>query len=318
MKYQEPIFFEPVFQQRIWGGKKLNVLFGYEIPTDKTGEAWVISAHKGGTSIVANGPLQGQNLLEVWHAHPSLFGKVNPSGDFPLLVKVLDANDDLSVQVHPDDDYARQVEGEQNGKSECWYVLNCEPASEIIIGHRAESDEDFRRRVASGNWDELLNRIKVEKGDFFYVPSGTVHAIGQGIVMLEIQQSSDVTYRLYDYDRKDSDGNSRELHIQSAIEVITYPHSSMILKKVEETIDDLVCSQLMKEKCFTVYHWKLNGKVTTPLLVDYLLVSVISGKGEIIVNKSAYPISAGDHLIIPATLEHYEIEGNLEIIASHT
>src|SRR5699024_6882334 len=145
MQYKEPIFLEPAFQERIWGGKKLHQLYGYDIPNHQTGEAWVISAHKNGPSNIKNGNLAGKTLLEAWQEYPSLFGKKSTEEDFPLLVKILDANDNLSVQVHPDDEYARKVENEPYGKTECWYVLSCENDSEIVFGHRAESKESFQQ-----------------------------------------------------------------------------------------------------------------------------------------------------------------------------
>ncbi|WP_172371748.1 mannose-6-phosphate isomerase, class I [Sporosarcina jiandibaonis] len=315
--YQEPIFLEPAFKKRIWGGNKLQTLFGYAIPNDLTGEAWVISAHRNGPSIIKNGLLQGDSLVQAWLEHPLLFGKETTEGDFPLLVKILDANDNLSVQVHPDDEYARKVEDEPYGKTECWYVLDCEQGSEIIFGHHADSQEDFKRKVDASEWDDLLVRVPVKKGDFFYVPSGTIHAIGKGIVILEIQQSSDITYRVYDYDRKDAEGNARDLHIQPALDVTNYPHSSDSLKKVEKTIDDLVTTQLAKEQYFTVYHWKLTGNVLTPLRANYLLVSVVNGRGEITVNDRSFPLKKGDNFIFPGTITSYEIEGDLEMIVSH-
>lgn len=315
--YQEPIFLAPVFQERIWGGDKLKTLFGYATPNELTGEAWVISAHKNGPSTIKNGPLQGQSLAQTWSEHPTLFGKEKTEGDFPLLVKILDANDNLSVQVHPNDDYAQRVEGEPYGKTECWYVLDCEPDSEIIFGHRAETQEDFKRRVDAGEWDDLLMSVPVKKGDFYYVPSGTIHAIGKGIVILEIQQSSDITYRVYDYDRKDDAGQTRELHIQSAIEVTNYPHTSQAPEKVEETVGDLVTTRLVKEQYFTVYDWKLNGKVTTPLQADYLLVSVVNGTGKITVDGRSFPLEKGDNFMLPATITSYEMDGNLEMLVSH-
>jgi len=315
--YKEPIFLEPVFQDRIWGGNKLKTLFDYDIPNDHTGEAWVISAHKNGPSQVQNGPLKGQHLLNVWNEHPSLFGRKTVDGEFPLLVKILDANDNLSVQVHPDDTYAQEVEGEPYGKTECWYVLDCEEDSEIIYGHNAQSADEFQQKVDAGKWDELLGKVKVNKGDFFYVPSGTIHAIGKGIVILEIQQSSDITYRVYDYDRKDDAGNPRDLHISSAIEVTNYPHVSDQYQQKTEKIANLDCTQLIKEDYFTVYHWNLDGEVSTPLAVDYLLVSVIDGAGEIIVSDQHYPIKKGDHFIIPTTVEEYKITGKMDLVVAH-
>lgn len=315
--YEEPIFLEPVFQDRIWGGKKLHTLFGYDIPSDKTGEAWVISAHEKGPSIIANGLLKGRNLLEAWNENPTLFGKKQRSGDFPLLVKILDANESLSVQVHPDAGYAQEMENVPCGKAECWYVLDCETNSQIILGHRAESREDFRKRVDAEQWDELLLPVPVKKGDFFYIPSGTVHAIGNGIMVLEIQQSSDITYRVYDYGRKTREGKTRELHIQSAIDVINFPHHSVRLSQNAMNRGDLASTQLIKELYFTVYHWDIKGKVETPLKMDYLLVSVIDGSGEISVNGKTFPLAKGSHFILPAMVESYGIEGDLELMVTH-
>lgn len=315
--HEEPIFLEPVFQDRIWGGRKLNTLFGYDIPSDKTGEAWVISAHKKGPSIIANGSLKGKSLLEAWNEIPLLFGKEQASGDFPLLVKILDANESLSVQVHPDTDYAKEMENTPYGKAECWYVLDCEPDSQIILGHRAESQEDFRKRVDEAQWDELLLPIPVEKGDFFYIPSGTVHAIGKGIVVLEIQQSSDITYRVFDYNRITDEGGARELHLQSAIDVINFPHHPVYPPKIAVYDGDLASTQLIKETFFTVYHWKIKGEVKTPLKMDYLLISVIAGAGEISVNGQSFLLGKGTHFVLPSTVDSYGITGNLELMVTH-
>ncbi|UJF26652.1 mannose-6-phosphate isomerase, class I [Planococcus sp. 107-1] len=317
LMHPEPIFLEPVFHERIWGGRKLQTLFGYPIPSGETGEAWVIAAHKNGSSKIAAGPLKGRSLLEVWNDYPGLFGKASSAGDFPLLVKILDAHDDLSVQVHPDDEYAKRAEKEPFGKNECWYVLDCEKNSYVVFGHRAESKEDFKRRVEEEEWDDLLIRVEVEKGDFFYVPSGTVHAVGKGNVILEIQQSSDITYRVYDYGRKDADGNTRELHLQSAVDVIKFPHCSPAPRAVEEKSGNLVIRQLIQETYFTVYHWQVDGKAPIPMAADYLLLNVISGAGMISGSECSFPIAKGDHLILPASIEAYSIEGELEIIVSH-
>lgn len=315
--YQEPIFLEPVFQERIWGGNKLTELFGYEIPSDKTGEAWVISAHENGPTIVSNGPLTGENLLEVWKEYPNLFGKKSSNQEFPLLIKIIDANDNLSVQVHPDDAYAQNVVGEPYGKTECWYILDCEKEAEIIYGHQAQSREDFRQMVDAGEWCELLKRIPVKKGDFFYVPSGTIHAIGKGIVLLETQQSSDITYRVYDYDRVDAEGKTRDLHVEAAIDVINFSDQAKETQELEQVMDDLHSTQLINDKYFTVYHWQLNGKVAKPLEVDYLLVSVINGKGAINIGQRSFEISKGDNFGIPATVKNYDLKGDIDLIVSH-
>lgn len=311
------IFLAPAFQERIWGGAKLKSMYGYDIPNDHTGEAWVISAHEHGPSTIMNGPLKGKTLRTAWADYPVIFGRDSAMREFPLLIKIIDANERLSVQVHPGDAYAHEVEHEPYGKTECWYVLACEDNSEIIYGHQAQSREEFKRYLATGEWDELLTRVNVKQGDFFYVPSGTIHAIGSGIVILEIQQSSDITYRLYDYDRIDAEGNTRELHIESALNVINYPHISNLLAKVEEKIGDLKRVQLVKDRYFTVDHWVVHGEVTRTMAADYQLVSVIQGKGKVTVQEQTYSLQKGDHFILPATIKNYTLSGALELIVAY-
>lgn len=219
----EPYFLKPVFHEKIWGGTKLHDDFGYDIPSDHTGECWAISAHPHGPATVENGPYAGMTLDQVWAQHRDVFG--NAKGDvFPLLTKILDASEDLSVQVHPDDAYAAEHEHEL-GKTECWYVIAAEPGATMIYGHHAKTREQLAEWINNGEWDKLLRRVPVKAGDFLYVPSGTIHAVGKGIMVLETQQSSDTTYRLYDWDRVDkTTGKKRELHLQQSIDTTNVPH----------------------------------------------------------------------------------------------
>lgn len=317
--YNEPIFLKPVFQERIWGGQKLKTEYHYQIPYEHTGEAWVISAHRNGPSMIANGPLAGKTLADAWEDHGELFNKkAGNDEDYPLLVKILDANDNLSVQVHPDDTFAREVEGQPYGKTECWYVLSAEPDAEIILGHHAKSQQELDDMLDKGQWDELLKRVKVRKGDFIYVPSGTIHAIGKGIVILETQQSSDITYRVYDYGRVDAKGQKRELHLDRAKEVTTVPHQQAAINQSEEKKTDLSKKTLVEETYFTVYHWELNGEVTESLTHDFLQVSVIQGKATITVDDKPFAIEKGSHFILPSTVKKYELSGSATLIVSHT
>lgn len=316
--YKEPVFLKPVFQERIWGGGKLQELFNYDIPSQTTGEAWVISAHENGPSIVMNGELQGKSLVDVWRNYPQLFGFETTDSDFPLLVKILDANDQLSVQVHPDDHYAKELAQKPYGKTECWYILDCEENAEIIIGHQAQSREEFQQLVTKGEWQKLFQSIKVKKGDFVYVPSGTLHSIGKGIVILETQQSSDITFRLYDYDRVDPEGKKRELHLEEAMAVMTCPHQQVIQDNLKQQLNNLESTRLIEGEYFTVYHWILGGKVEVPLTTGFLLVSVINGSGQIVTEESVSTVKKGDNFIVPATIGEYFIDGNLEMIVSHT
>jgi mannose-6-phosphate isomerase len=317
--YKEPIFLQPIFQERIWGGQKLKTEFNYEIPYEQTGEAWVISAHPNGPSIIKNGPLEGKTLADAWNEHGELFNKeADNNEEYPLLVKVLDANNDLSVQVHPNDQFAREVEGQPYGKTECWYVLSAEPEAELILGHHAQTREELEQMIDNGKWDDLLKKEKVQAGDFVYVPSGTIHAIGKGIVILETQQSSDITYRVYDYDRTDANGNKRELHLDRSKEVTTVPHQPADTDQQTEVSGDLTMKKLVEEKYFTVYHWNLNGKTTQKLTNDFLQVSVIAGSGEITIGGKKFLIEKGSHFILPYGVGEYELSGEAEFIVSHT
>ncbi|ENH95949.1 mannose-6-phosphate isomerase [Gracilibacillus halophilus YIM-C55.5] len=316
--YQEPIFLEPIFKERIWGGQKLHTEFQYSIPYDKTGEAWVISAHENGPSKITNGPLKGQTLRDAWQNHGELFSQPQkPTEEYPLLVKILDANDDLSVQVHPDDHYASEVANESYGKTECWYVLNAEEDAELIIGHHAQTREELEQLIDRGNWDHLLRRINVQPGDFVYVPSGTIHAIGKGIVILETQQSSDITYRVYDYDRTDAQGNKRKLHLEQAKEVTTVPHETPQLNQTERVKEGFIEKKLVEEAYFSVYHWTLNGSIEQTRTEDFLQVSVIQGEATVIVDEVTYNIEKGDHFIIPATISQFSLQGKAEFIVSY-
>lgn len=311
----EPLFLQSVMHEKIWGGTKLRDEFGYEIPSDKVGEYWAISAHPHGVSTIKNGRFAGTGLDQLYAEHRELFGN-SSEPVFPLLTKILDANDWLSVQVHPDDHYAMEHEGEL-GKTECWYVIAAEEGAEIIYGHNAKSREELRQQIEKKEWDKLLTKVPVKAGDFFYVPSGTMHAIGSGILILETQQSSDTTYRVYDFDRKDAKGNLRELHLEKSIDVLNIgaPANS---RPVTLKADDLTSTLLVASDFFAVYKWEVSGKVDIEKTAAYLLVSVLAGRGVLTVDGETYPIAKGDHFILPSDVEAWTFEGqDLEMIVSH-
>lgn len=312
---KEPLFLEPIFQERIWGGTALKDQFGYEIPSAHTGECWAISAHPNGPSTVKNGIFAGKTLIELWKEQPALFGNY-PSDVFPLLTKILDANADLSVQVHPDDAYAKVHENGELGKTECWYVVTCKEDAEIVFGHTAKTKEEFVQQINDGNWSELLSTVKIQPGDFFYVPSGTIHAIGEGTVILETQQSSDTTYRLYDYDRVGQDGQLRELHIDQSIAVSTIPHQDTNTTPEEKNIPGAVIKKFVEAEYFTVYKWDVKGQATFNGST-FLLASVIDGEGALTVNGQTYSIQKGDHFILPENIGEFQIEGETSLIVSH-
>ncbi|AFM69408.1 mannose-6-phosphate isomerase, class I [Enterococcus hirae] len=311
---QEPMFLKPVFQEKIWGGSRLRSVFGFDIPNDKIGEDWAISAHPHGVSVVENGEYQGQKLDELWQNHKELFG--NPTElVFPLLIKILDAEDELSVQVHPDDAYGMKHEGEL-GKTECWYIIDAEPGAEIIYGHHAKTREELAEMIQEGRWDDLLKKVPVKKGDFFYVPSGTIHAIGKGIMILETQQSSDTTYRVYDYDRKDANGNTRELHIQQSIDVTTVPAITPQIQMKEVRKGNSSIVTYLETEFFNVYEWDIKGITSFKKQAPYTLATVIDGAGELVVNEKIYPLTKGASFILPNDVTEWTVQGELSIIAS--
>ena len=235
-----------------------------------------------------------------------------------MLTKILDANADLSVQVHPEDEYAKIHENGDLGKTECWYILDCKEGADMIFGHNAKTKEELIQQINDGKWNELLRRVKIKPGDFFYVPSGTIHALCEGTLVLETQQSSDTTYRVYDYDRRDTEGNLRELHLEKAIDVTTVPHQETgVTPKVEER-ENATVTTFVESEFFSVYKWAVNGKATFSSDDRYLLVSVINGDGALVHAGERYPLKKGTHFILPVGLGEFELDGNAEFIVSHT
>ncbi len=277
----------------------------------------MISAHPNGPSKIQNGPLKGHTLADAWDSYGELFNKSADNNEaYPLLVKILDANDDLSVQVHPDDAFAREIEGVPYGKTECWYILDADPGAELILGHHAETKQELEQMMADSEWDKLLRHVKVQPGDFVYVPSGTIHAIGGGIVLLETQQSSDTTYRVYDYNRTDADGNKRELHLKKAAAVTNVPHQIPELNQEEAVSGDLTITKLVVNNYFGVSHWVLNGRVEQLMKSDFLQVSVIAGQAVLTVGDKQFEIEKGMHFILPHGTGKYEFSGEAEFVVS--
>lgn len=304
----------PVFKEKIWGGRKLETEFGYEIPAGPVGECWAISAHPAGDDEIASGEYAGKTLSWLWDEHRELFG--NCEGDrFPLLVKIIDAKDDLSIQVHPDNDYAAEHEDGSLGKKECWYVLSAEPGQTIVVGQRARSREEFAQMVEEGRWSELLNEIPIKAGDFFQIDPGTVHAIKGGTVILESQQSSDVTYRVYDYDRKQDDGALRPLHMQQALDVIDYDRAPLTSGEVELAGP---VTTLEQNECYTVDLVRVGEDGNAAELVvetphPFTCISVIEGEG--IVNGRE--VKKGTHLLALSACDTLELSGTMQVVLSY-
>lgn len=308
---KEILFLNPVCTHNIWGGSRLREEFGYPVEGDDLGECWGISAHPNGDGTVKNGIFAGMKLSEVWEKHPEVFGNLSYDR-FPLMTKIIDARDDLSIQVHPDDAYAKVHEHGSFGKTECWYIMDCPEAGELVIGHNAKNKEELSSMIHEGCWSDFIREIPVKKGDFIQIDPGTVHAIKGGILILETQQNSDITYRVYDYDRLQN-GKPRELHIEKSIDVITVP-----AKSVEDSVKSALglpenqLNDLYSCNYYDIFKIDVNDRMSMHQEYPFLLMSVLEGDG--IVNGQ--PVKKGDHFILPCGLGEVELQGGMSIIAS--
>jgi len=305
-----PIKFENLYYEKVWGGRQLQK-FRENIPSGNVGESWDIACHKNGTGIVINGKFKGMTFNElIKNYKKSIFGDVLINDEFPLLVKLISSNENLSVQVHPNDDYAKRVEN-TNGKTEAWYVVDAEDGAELIVGTNGCTREQFIKAVNEGNVEEYLNRIKVKKGDAFLIKSGLVHAICSGLVIAEIQQNSDITYRVYDY------GRDREIHLEKSLEVINF---NLLPERLTENYKDLLgyrYTNLCKSENFTIDKCIVSSEFKTQSKDEYFsIITCVEGVGFIESEDLTEEIKKGDSFLIPASLGEYLIKGNLELLIS--
>lgn len=308
---KEILFLNPVCKHNIWGGTKLREEFGYAEEGDDIGECWGISAHPNGDGTIRNGSFAGMKLSEVWEKHPEVFGNLS-CDRFPLLTKIIDAREDLSIQVHPDDAYAAEHENGSFGKTECWYILDAPENGAIVAGHNAQTKEELTDMIRGERWSEFIREIPVKKGDFIQIDPGTVHAIKGGLVLLETQQNSDITYRVYDYGRLQN-GKRRELHVDKSIDVITVP-----ARPASESVKSAAglpknrMNELYSCKYYDVFQLEADGEMIFEQSYPFLLMSVVEGEGTI----DGQPVKKGDHMILPCGYGEASVQGTMCMIAS--
>ena len=287
----EIVRMEPAFKDNLWGGTRLRDVYGKKCDYDIVAESWELSTHKAGQSIVATGKNKGLMLGEYINrfGRGILGWKCDPYERFPLLIKFIDSRESLSIQVHPGDDYALQKEDEY-GKNELWYVVDCEPESYLYCGFSRDTDEaEVRRRIEDGTLTEILNKIPVKKGDSYFIENGTVHAIGPGVLICEIQQSSNVTYRLYDYQRRDKYGELRELHIDKAMEVTNFHEK------------DMEAAKTMECKYFSIEKSVFDGEVSFNLDdSSFRAFVVLEGSGQVSCGEESLAYRPADCFFVPA------------------
>ncbi|MCB8564813.1 type I phosphomannose isomerase catalytic subunit [Fusobacterium ulcerans] len=318
-----PLKFKKNLVKKIWGGRKFKEILNMELPDDELyGESWEVSSHKGGLSYVENGEFQGKSLIELIEKYgKDILGEEITDkfkGKFPLLIKYLDINDRLSVQVHPSDEYALRVEGEF-GKSESWYIMEASDDATLILGIKdGITKEIFKEKVEAKEFDGLFNTVKVKKGDFINLCPGVVHATMEGSILIcEVQQNSDTTYRIYDFDRL-VDGKLRELHIDKALDVIDFEGDVEITtdagrKKI--LLAGAEKEELIRGEYFSIDKYFVDGEFKDEINRNFKIYSILDGEGKLIYNGKEYHAEKGDTYFIPAGLE-LKITGKLEILKS--
>lgn len=308
----------PVFKDYIWGGNRLHDDYGFETGFDKTAEGWMLACHKDGMNTIDGGEYDGvalQDVLDEVGLTNMLGRNAQKYPYFPILIKLIDAYDNLSIQVHPDDKYAREVENEF-GKTEMWYVLDALDGATLIYGFKEEiTSEEFQRAIEDNTLLDKLNVVNVKKGDTFFIEAGTVHAIGKGAMIAEIQQNSNCTYRVYDYGRVGTDGKPRELHIKKAVDVSKTVPPTHDIKPMGEAVKKNGYDEQLITKCdlFNVKRFEVKEVVELSTSEEsFMHILVVDGEGTV----NSRPAKKGDSFLVPANYKKFAIKGNIEFLAT--
>lgn len=302
-----PIKFNPILKERIWGGTKLKTLFNKPIETDITGESWEVSAVKGDVSVVANGKFAGKSLQDLINHYPNeLLGNhvyEKFGTDFPILIKFIDAREDLSIQVHPNDALAKKRH-DSFGKTEMWYVMQADKGAELIVGfNKNVTKEEYQQHLDNGTLTDIMNYEKVTEGDTFFINTGKVHAIGGGIIIAEIQQTSDITYRVYDFNRKDKNGNLRELHTEQALDAIDYEKKDDF--KVSYSKSENTTNEMVNCPYFITNFLNLSTDFEKEIGSDdsFHIYMCVKGSGIISDGSTELFVNQGETVLFPAACE---------------
>lgn len=311
-----PLTFTPILKDRIWGGTKLKSYLNKSIVSETTGESWEISTVPGDISVVASGVFEGKNINEIIDLHPTeILGKsviARFGKQFPLLFKFIDAKEDLSIQLHPNDELAKERHN-SFGKTEMWYVMQADDASRLVVGFKNDSNQqEYLEKLADKKLVSLLEEYPVKKGDVFFLETGTIHAIGAGVVLAEIQQTSDITYRIYDWDRVDANGNGRELHTELALDAINYntTHSKIEYTEEPNQSTKVVDCPYFKTNIIALqdrFIWKKSKDAFTVFMCT-------NGQFELVLNGEIMRYQMGDTILIPAIIDHLTLKGKATVL----
>lgn len=320
-----PLKFEPIYKKILWGGRKLEKK-GRILPDGKIAESWDLSVREDDQSLISNGKFKGERFVDIIKKYGSeIIGeklKDDYIMNFPMLVKILDANDDLSVQVHPTDEYAEMYEGQPYGKDETWIILDIEEGAQIIYGLKEDLDRDsFAHKLDEEGFENCLNYIKVRLGEVYNVYPGLVHAMRKGVLALEIQQNSNTTYRVYDYNRTDDKGNKRELHAEKALDVIDFNKKKplrAVTGQEKQATKDFILTSFVENKHYTLEKLKIETQFTEDTKNErFYVYFVISGTGIIKNRELETSISGFDTILIPAGIGRYTIQGKIELVRAY-
>ncbi len=311
-----PLQFEPILKERIWGGTKLKTYLNKPITSNITGESWEISTVENDVSVVFNGSLKGKSLNDLINEYPEAilgskvyadFGK-----QFPLLFKYLDAREDLSIQLHPNDALAKKRH-HSFGKTEMWYVMQADADARLIVGFKEKSaPEEYLQHIHDNTLVAILDSKKVKQGDVFMLNTGTIHAIGAGIVIAEIQQTSDITYRIFDFDRVDANGNKRELHVDLSLDAINY---ETIDAQKEYSKTENVSNKVVHCNYFTTNFLPLDGNITVSKQgTSFTVYMCVDGNFQLDLNGDSYAYQKGDTILLPASLTEFKLSGKASIL----
>ncbi len=299
-----PLKMKPELKHLIWGGTKLREYYNKNCTLDDVGESWEVSAHPEGLSRIANGTLKGLSLADAIQRNP---GEIAPE-DFPLLFKLIDASCDLSIQVHPDDAYVRKYNNGLHGKIEMWYIIDAKPGARIGYGWNQPITPDMvRQAIENGTLEQYINYIPVSAGQAYFIPAGIVHCLCKGLLVAEIQQNSTMTYRLYDYNRKDKNGNTRPLHIKESLDVADFSYDTEAKMVTGDNVTLTSCTYFTVEK-ITGDCYKGDTKGAFEILF------FIDGQGEIVTEEGTETFQAGDTYLLPSSLGTYTVKGQCSIM----
>lgn len=307
-----PIKFENIYYEKVWGGRDLE-LFRNNLPKGNIGESWDVACHKNGTSIISNGEFKGMKLDELIKKEgTSIIGTKMPKESFPLLIKFINAKESLSIQVHPDDRYENDLE-EGTGKTEAWYVVEAFKGANLVVGtQKGCTKEQFKKAIANGELELYINKIYVKKGEVYFIKSGLIHAIGEGVILVEVQQNSDITYRVYDYNR------GRELHVDKALDVIDLNLKGTVSRGLKVENEGFYKTYFCVCKYFSLELYDIKSEVKEESDSErFYIFTCVEGEGEIVYTNGIEVIKKGDSILIPAVLGEYTLKGEMKLLKSY-